>query len=129
MKRLLLAMVGLISLQGAATVPGTVQALKVIDALSTPNELSVRGTINNNFLAGANATCSDAAFTLFGNGKTYQGTVYCRESAIAPGGKTWFHLTFPPVTPGAYYLRYTKAQSPTLQYEITPIRLRIKTDK
>jgi hypothetical protein len=109
----------------ATTTARPVFALRVIDALSTPTSLTVRGTITNSFLAGGDATCATGSFALMVGGTAYQGAVHCDDAAIAPGAKTHFDVTFPPVTMGVYYLRYQKTAVPP-QYDVIPLRLRMK---
>jgi hypothetical protein len=99
-------------------------ALRVGDALSTTTGLTVRGTITNNFLSSGIASCADGSFSLLVGGTAYQGTAICVDAAIAPGAKTHFEVTFPPVTMGVYYLRYQKT-SARPAYDVVPLRLRI----
>jgi hypothetical protein len=109
----------------AATTQRPVFALRVIDALSTPTGLTVRGTITNNFLSSGIAPCAEGSFALLVGGTAYQGTAICFDAAIAPGAKTHFEVTFPPVTMGVYYLRYQKTGAPPV-YDVVPLRLRIR---
>lgn len=124
-RRVLLVFVACIALVGFASPNALVVAIRLTDALSTPNGLTVRGVISNNYSVSENAKCGDTSFALLGNGQVYQGLSTCQASEIAPSAKSRFEVVFPPVMSGVYFLRYLKTSTP-VQYEIIPLRVRIK---
>jgi hypothetical protein len=106
-----------------ATLPGfspnlVVRAVTITQALPEATGLTIRGTITNGYSTTENAVCDNSAFTLFGNGKVYQGVAQCDSSSVAPQAKINFAVVFPPIAPGRYHLRYLRAHDPQYPYEM-----------
>jgi hypothetical protein len=100
-------------------------SIRIIDAISQPSGVTVRGSILNDFLANESIACDSSTFVLFGNGRSYHGTAHCQSTGIAPKATGDFTVTFPPVRPGAYHLRYEKLNDKRHRFEMIPIRMRL----
>jgi hypothetical protein len=100
-------------------------SIRIIDAISRPSGVTVRGSILNDFLANESIACDSSTFVLFGNGRSYHGAAHCQSAGIAPKATADFTVTFPAVRPGAYHLRYEKANDKRHRFEMIPIRMRL----
>jgi hypothetical protein len=54
-------------------------SIRIIDAVSQPSGVTIRGSILNDFLANQSIACDSSTFVLFGNGRSYHGTAHCQR--------------------------------------------------